>query len=69
LGEGIHPRVITDGYELARKETLKFLETFRHEKVDKMTLINVARTALSSKLQSEMANLMVEIVVDAVLLI
>jgi T-complex protein 1 subunit zeta len=25
LSEGIHPRVITEGYELARKETLKYI--------------------------------------------
>ena len=24
LGEGIHPRVICEGYELARKESLKY---------------------------------------------
>lgn len=27
--DGIHPRVITDGYELGKNETLRFLEKFR----------------------------------------
>jgi T-complex protein 1 subunit zeta len=30
LAEGIHPRVITEGYELARKEALAFLDTFKY---------------------------------------
>jgi chaperonin GroEL (HSP60 family) len=27
LGEGVHPRILVDGIELAKKETLAFLET------------------------------------------
>jgi T-complex protein 1 subunit zeta len=53
---------------LARKETLRFLDTFKHAngQVDKALLINVARTALNSKLVPAVANKMIEIVVDAV---
>jgi len=29
IKEGVHPRVLTDGIELAKVETLKFLETFK----------------------------------------
>ena len=32
LGEGVHPRVLVDGMELAKTECLKFLETFKVEK-------------------------------------
>ena len=30
--EQVHPRIITEGYELARKEALKFLESFKISK-------------------------------------
>jgi T-complex protein 1 subunit zeta len=29
ITEGVHPRVLTDGIELAKKESLKFLEEFK----------------------------------------
>jgi T-complex protein 1 subunit zeta len=34
LGEGVHPRILVDGIEIAKKETLNFLETFKIEKPD-----------------------------------
>ncbi|CAD8143490.1 unnamed protein product [Paramecium pentaurelia] len=66
LAEGIHPRVITEGFELARKEALSFLDTFKYQQIDKAVLINVARTSLISKLTPDVANQIIEIVVDAV---
>lgn len=66
--EQIHPRIITEGYELARKEALKFLETFKivRETVDVPLLTSVARTALNTKLHPDLANQLVDIVVEAV---
>lgn len=29
LAEGLHPRVITEGFDLAKTRALKFLETFK----------------------------------------
>lgn len=68
IQEQVHPRIITEGYELARKESLKFLETFKVpvENVDKAILTSVARTALRTKLQPDLANQLVDIVVEAV---
>lgn len=53
---------------MARKEALKFLETFKVQKetVEKPLLISVARTALCTKLIPDLANQLVDIVVDAV---
>ena len=50
---------------------MKFLEGFRVklDQVDKVHLRNSAQTALSTKLHPEMANLLVDIVVDAVQII
>jgi len=44
--------------ELAKVECLKFLETFKVpvKEMDKVTLRNIARTSLSTKLVPEMVN-------------
>ena len=69
--DGVHPRVISEGYELARVELLKFLDIMKVkcDINDKSLLLNIARTSLSTKLQPELVNLLVEIVVDSVLCI
>jgi len=71
IQEGVHPRVISEGselsnlnssilgYELAREYCLKFLEEFKvvPKQIDKRLLLDVAKTALSTKVHPEMANL------------
>jgi len=65
--EGLHPRVIAEGYELARIEALKLLDEFKQDKVvDGALLQAVAKTSLMTKLTPELANQLVTIVVDAV---
>lgn len=68
IQEQVHPRVITEGYELARKESLAFLEKFKvaEEAINKPLLTSVARTALNTKLHPDLANQLVDIVVEAV---
>lgn len=69
LEEGLHPRVIVEGFEAAREETLKFLDTFQEKitgHIDRDTMVQVARTSLRTKLHTELADHMTEIVVDAV---
>lgn len=74
ISEGVHPRVLVDGYELAREEALKFAEEFptvpvtsEDGVVDRDVLLNVARTSLRTKLHDEMADHLTEICTDAVL--
>lgn len=71
LGEGVHPRIITEGFEAAKKATLAFLETFKDEvsETDHETLRCAARTSLRTKLYEELADQLTDIVVDAVLTI
>lgn len=71
IQEGVHPRVITEGYELARNHTLEFLEKFKKPvtQVDAALLRNVAKTSLQTKLHPELANLLIEAVVEAILAI
>lgn len=68
LGEGVHPRILVDGIEIAKKETLAFLETFKVKKgeVNKELLLEVARTSLMTKIHPSLANPLTEIIVDAV---
>ncbi|KAJ7076382.1 chaperonin Cpn60/TCP-1 family [Mycena belliarum] len=68
--EGVHPTVIAEGYDLAKKESLAFLDTFKQSvKMDRATLINVANTSLATKVSASMAKQLATAVVDAVLTI
>ncbi|KAI9297126.1 T-complex protein 1 zeta subunit [Neoconidiobolus thromboides FSU 785] len=68
--EGLHPRVVTEGFDLAKKEALKFLDGFQVQKsIDREILISVARTALRTKVNETLADTLTEAVVDAVLAI
>ncbi|KAF2219992.1 T-complex protein 1 subunit zeta [Elsinoe ampelina] len=70
ISEGLHPRVITDGYEFARTEALKFLDSFKLEKeVDRELLLSVARTSLATKVNASLAEQLTPDIVDAVLTI
>ena len=67
IGEGVHPRHVVDGYELAKQETLRFLETFAVKKeMTRDLLIEVARTSLNTKIIPALANPLTEIIVDAI---
>ncbi|KKK15401.1 t-complex protein [Aspergillus ochraceoroseus] len=73
ISEGLHPRVITDGYEIAKNETLKvswFLDQYKIERtIDRELLLSVARTSLSTKLNNALAEKLTPDIVDAVLAI
>jgi len=70
ISEGLHPRVVTEGFDLAKKEALKFLEQFKTtKKIDRDLLVQVARTSLRTKVHRELADSLTESIVDAVLTI
>jgi T-complex protein 1 subunit zeta len=70
LSEGLHPRLIAEGFEIAREETVKFLETFKMPVQsplnDREKLVCVARTSLRTKIAPALADPMAEVVVDAI---
>lgn len=70
VGEGLHPRIITDGFDLARDATIDFLNKFKVDVEnaieDRDLLTAVASTSLRTKLDSELAGQMTNAVVDAV---
>jgi T-complex protein 1 subunit zeta len=70
LADGVHPRILVDGIESAKIETLKFLEEFKEIKtVDRDLLIDVAKASLETKIHPKLAEQMASIVTDAVLTI
>jgi len=67
IGDGVHPRILVEGMELAKTETLRFLEEFKIAKeVDRDLLMNVAKTSLSTKIHPILANPLCDVLVDAV---
>ncbi|CAN0572258.1 unnamed protein product, partial [Ectocarpus sp. 12 AP-2014] len=66
LTEGLHPRVLTEGFELAKEHALELLDAFRSTRQgghflsaveeDRELLESVARTSLRTKLREEVAD-------------
>jgi len=71
LSEGVHPRLIADGFDVAKALALEFLEQFKLTKdcQDRELLLSAARSALRTKVSEELTNILTDIVVDAVLTI
>lgn len=69
IHEGVHPRALTEGFETARREAIRFLDQFKKEYVtiDRDMALAVARTSIGTKVSSEIANSLTPLVVDAVL--
>ncbi|KAJ8140743.1 hypothetical protein OY671_006076 [Metschnikowia pulcherrima] len=69
IGEGVHPRVIVDGFDLARDTALAHLAEFKRtpESFDREFLLQVARTSVSTKVTPELAAILAPVVTDAVL--
>jgi T-complex protein 1 subunit zeta len=70
ISEGVHPSVIAAGFDIAKKEALAFLDTFKQpSSLDRPTLISLAKTSLATKLSAALAQQLAESVVDAVMTI
>ncbi|KAI7477505.1 T-complex protein 1 subunit, partial [Hortaea werneckii] len=68
IAEGLHPRVLTDGYEMAKAETIRFLDEFKMAKeVERELLLSVCRTSLSTKINPILAEQLTPAIVDSVL--
>ena len=71
--EGLHPRIITDGYDIARDAALKFLDTFKisnegeNNTVNRELLTCITATSLKTKLDHELADGITEAIVDSML--
>jgi T-complex protein 1 subunit zeta len=68
INDGLHPRLIADGFDLAKKHALKVLNEVKVplETVDHQSLIQVAQTALRTKIGARLADQLAVICVDAI---
>uniref|UniRef100_A0A6N2MG22 T-complex protein 1 subunit zeta n=1 Tax=Salix viminalis TaxID=40686 RepID=A0A6N2MG22_SALVM len=70
IDEGMHPRVLVDGFEIAKRATLHLLENFKTPVVmgdepDREILKMVARTTIRTKLYEALADQLTDIVVNS----
>ncbi|XP_044738190.1 T-complex protein 1 subunit zeta [Chrysoperla carnea] len=70
ISEGLHPRIITEGFDKARQKTMEILDKFKIPiEINRDQLLDVARTALRTKVHQKLADVLTEVCVDAVLAI
>jgi len=70
LQEGLHPRILSEGFELAKIKALSILDSFKVEKkIDRELLLSVARTSLRTKVNQVMTDALTDMVTDAILTI
>ncbi|KAM5149711.1 T-complex protein 1 subunit zeta-2 isoform 3-T3 [Callospermophilus lateralis] len=68
ISEGLHPRIIAEGFEAAKIKALDVLEEVKVKKeMKREILLDVARTSLRTKVHAELADVLTEAVVDSVL--
>ncbi|KFO74511.1 T-complex protein 1 subunit zeta, partial [Cuculus canorus] len=67
ISEGLHPRIVAEGFEIAKDKALEVLEQVKVTKeMDRETLMDVARTSLRTKVHTELADILTE-AIDSVL--
>ncbi|RZB40701.1 T-complex protein 1 subunit zeta [Asbolus verrucosus] len=70
ISEGLHPRVLTEGFDKARSKTLEILESIKIPiEIARDNLLDVCRTSLRTKVHQTLADVLTDICVDAVLAI
>lgn len=70
ISEGLHPRIITEGFDQARQQALKILDDIKIPvEINRKNLQDIARTALRTKLNIQLADLLTDVCVDAILTI
>ncbi|XP_026333193.1 T-complex protein 1 subunit zeta [Hyposmocoma kahamanoa] len=68
ISEGLHPRILTEGFDVARQKALEVLEKCRMPiEVKREHLLDVARTSLKTKVHPTLADVLTDACVDAVL--
>jgi len=69
ISEGLHPRIVTEGFEMAKDKALEVLESVKIPlaEADKAEVLQaIAQTSLGTKVHPNMAEQLTPIVVDAV---
>ena len=69
ISEGLHPRIVTEGFEMAKDKALEVLENVKIPLVDEdkaEVLQAIAQTSLGTKVHPAMAEQLTPIIVEAV---
>ena len=68
LSDGVHPRLLCEGIELAKERVLSYIDgsAIKMDTTQRDILIQIAQASLRTKMHRELADLFTEIVVDAV---
>jgi len=70
IAEGLHPRIVTEGFELARNQAMKILDGMKRPiGAERKDLLEVARTSLRTKVHQNLADHLADVCVDAMLTI
>lgn len=70
LTEGLHPRIVTEGFEKACIKAMEVLNSVKIPiEINKKNLIGIANTSLRTKVHPALADVLTEVCVDAVLAI
>lgn len=70
ISEGLHPRMVTEGFDLARAKALEVLDKIKISvEPTRDQLLDVARTSLRTKVHQQLADVLTDVCVDAVLAI
>jgi len=70
INEGLHPRIVTEGFEKAKEKALQVLDDMKitiTPEEQKEVLTSIAKTSLRTKVHPALADQLTDIVVDAVL--
>ena len=70
INEGLHPRIVTEGFEKAKEKALQVLDDMKitiTPEEQKEVLTSIAKTSLRTKVHPALADQLTDIVVEAVL--
>lgn len=60
--QGLHPRIITEGFDKARAKTLEVLEKLKIKiEPTRENLLDVARTSLRTKIHPQLADVLTDV--------
>ncbi|KAB0357211.1 hypothetical protein FD754_001367 [Muntiacus muntjak] len=66
ISEGLHPRIIAEGFEIAKIKALEVLEQVKIKKeMKREILLDVARTSLQTKVHPQLADVLTELVLHS----
>lgn len=70
ISEGLHPRLISEGFDRAKARALEVLNKMRIPiEVNRESLLDIAQTSLRTKVHTQLADVLTAVCVDAVLAI